>query len=453
MDSLEDTDLQKTDDTGDLKKLETGSYMEVVGASAISGELRELALTLEKQGMENLQGTVSVSMETGRAMMELAEMLRDVREVNNRSQAISAAAEEMVASVKEIASTSEAASNDANQVRDTAREGMRSAEQAESAMENITRAVESAASRVESLAEASEQIGEIVQSIEAIAKQTNLLALNATIEAARAGEAGKGFAVVAGEVKNLANQTAKATEDIRTRIEALRNDMTTIVTSMEEGAKAVDQGREVIHGTSEGMRNISEQVEGVTAKMEDVSSILSQQSEASGEVAQGVSVIADMTDRNVNSVNKVVDTMDKADAVIVERLEVLHKLQITAGTVEIAKADHIRFMNNLMAAMIGRKVIEPGQLASHTSCRLGKWYYDIAANDPDIKDDPAYKALEAPHKKVHDLGHEALNHLQSGHDVDAALATMTKCVEASKDVLELLEQLRVNQRNKAGVKP
>ncbi len=450
MDTLErEGDLQIAGDSG-AQRLGEGKFLDLIADSSIGEDIRQLAITLEQREMESLEGTVSVSMECSSAMMEMAGMLRDVREVNNRSQAISAAAEEMVASVKEIATTSEAASNDATLVRTTANEGIRSAEKAEVAMANISSAVENAAGQVETLAEASEKIGEIVQSIEAIAKQTNLLALNATIEAARAGEAGKGFAVVAGEVKNLANQTAKATEDIRARIEALRSDMATIVSSMEEGAKAVDEGREVIQTTSNGMRDIASQVEGVTTKMEDVSAILSQQSEASGEVAQGVSVIADMTDRNVTSVNRVVDTMDKADGVIVERLEALIKYQISAGTVEIAKADHIRFMKNLMNAMIGRTVIEPGNLASHTNCRLGKWYYDIAAKDPETKADPAYVALEAPHKKVHDLGHEALEHL-GNHDIDAALATMSQCMEASKDVLELLDEVKTHCRSKIGL--
>jgi methyl-accepting chemotaxis protein len=101
---------------------------------------------------------------------------------------------------------------------------------------------------VRALVEGAERIGEIIRLIGAIAAQTNLLALNATIEAARAGEAGKGFAVVAGEVKVLANQTAKATEDITAQVNAMRGATTDVVEAIGDIGRTVEEVDSLSHG-------------------------------------------------------------------------------------------------------------------------------------------------------------------------------------------------------------
>ena len=416
---------------GDFGKIRSGQF-------EVDDSLRRLSEALEGHDRDTLRGIVQVSVECGEAMISIAEMSREVAEVNGRAQAIAAAAEEMVASVKDIATTSDAAAHDANSVQSSAREGMRAAEKAVSTMRNISRAVEDAAAKVNTLAEASAQIGEIVDSIEAIAKQTNLLALNATIEAARAGEAGKGFAVVAGEVKNLANQTAKATDDIRTRIERLRNEMATIVQSMEQGAKAVEEGEEVIVATGDGMRAIGDQINGVTSKMQDIASILSQQSEASSEVAQGVSMIADMANRNATEIIHVADAMDKANGVISERVSALAKRDILYKVVHIAKADHTNFKKNVMDVVIGRKSLRADELADHHNCRLGKWYYDV--KDPAITGQSAFRRLEDPHARVHRHGKDVLNAVAKGN-LEQAMAESVKMAKASHEVLDLLEEL------------
>ena len=418
-----------------IKLLAEGAYHEAknTGLSEGSGQtVDKLAAVLEENDRENLKGTIQVAVECGDAMVSIAEMTRDVHEVNNRSQAIAAAAEEMVASVKDIAHTSEAAAADANTVEASAHDGLQSAELAVETMHNIAKAVKDAAAQVDSLAEASAQIGQIVESIEAIAKQTNLLALNATIEAARAGDAGKGFAVVAGEVKNLANQTAQSTDDIRNRIGHLRTEMSTIVTSMEAGAKAVQEGEEVSAAPGDGMRASGVQIAGVTSKMQDISSILAQQSEASTEVAQGVTMIADMSRRNSEEISRVADAMDKANAVIVDRVQALGARDIDYKVVYLAKSDHTTF------TLIGRKSLNADDLADHHNCRLGKWYY--AVTDTTIKNTTAYKRMEEPHARVHDFGKEALRALHSG-DMDAALAAAGSMEAASKDVLSLLDEL------------
>jgi len=424
-----------------IRLLAEGAYEQAkaVGHAQGSGPTVDMFCTLLEEGdRKNLKGTIQVAVESGNAMVSIAEMSRDVLEVNNRSQAIAAAAEEMVASVQEIARTSEAAAADASTVEASASEGMNAAERAVQTMQNISIAVKDAAAQVDSLAEASAQIGQIVESIEAIAKQTNLLALNATIEAARAGDAGKGFAVVAGEVKNLANQTAKSTDDIRSRIAHLRTEMSTIVTSMEGGAKAVQEGEEVIAATGDSMRAIGDQITGVTSKMQDIASILSQQSEASGEVAQGVNMIADMSNRNSDEISKVADSMDKANSHIIEQVQNLSARDITHKVIYLAKSDHTTFKKNVMDTLIGRKSLGADDLADHHNCRLGKWYY--AVTESEIKNSESFKRMDDPHARVHRFGKEALSALHGG-DMDAALAAGSSMEQASQEVLNLLDQL------------
>lgn len=262
--------------------------------------------------------------------------------------------------------------------------------------------------------------------------------MNATIEAARAGEAGKGFAVVAGEVKNLANQTAQATDDIRTRIGHLREEMATIVTSMESGAQAVQEGQEVIVATGDGMRQIGDQITGVTSKMQDISAILAQQSDASTEVAQGVTMIADMSNRNSEEINRVADAMDKANGHIVDQVTDLSTRDITHKVVFLAKSDHTTFKKNVMDTLIGRKSLSADDLADHHHCRLGKWYYSVT--EPEIKNSSAFQRMEDPHARVHDFGKEALRAMHNG-DMDAALAAGGSMETASREVLELLDEL------------
>jgi methyl-accepting chemotaxis protein len=344
----------------------------------------------------------------------------------------------MVASVQEISRNSDDVAAEAEQARIAAQEAMGASERAVHTMEVITGAVEQAASKVESLAEASSQIGDIVQQIEAIAKQTNLLALNATIEAARAGDAGKGFAVVASEVKNLANQTARATVDIRARIDTLRGEMESIVVSMEDGAHAVEEGRTVIASTGIGMTDVMDRINIVTTKMNDVASILSQQMEASQEISSGIATIAKMSASNVHSVEEVLDVMDQSDGMVSDAVQALSTLEIRDFTILVAKSDHMIWRKKLSEMVAGRTRLDAKELADHHSCRLGKWYDSLA--DQGLTSHRAYKALAAPHQAVHAAGIEAARLYNSG-DLDGALRCIEQVATISRDVLRLLDEL------------
>ena len=129
------------------------------------------------------------------------------------------------------------------------------------------------------------EIGTVVKAITSIAEQTNLLALNATIEAARAGEAGKGFAVVAGEVKELARETARATEEITRRVEAIQVDTSGAVTAM-------DQISEIVASINHYQLTIASAVEEQTATTNEMSRSITEAATGSGEIAANITGVA-----------------------------------------------------------------------------------------------------------------------------------------------------------------
>jgi methyl-accepting chemotaxis protein len=184
--------------------------------------------------------------------------------VSSGIDTVSAAAEEMGASIREI-------SHNAHQAAEVAALAVSSAEAT-----NRT---------IGQLGDSTAQIGSVVKVITSIAEQTNLLALNATIEAARAGEAGKGFAVVANEVKELAQETGKATEDIGRRIEAIQADTEAAVTAIGEIAEIIGQ-------INDTQATIASAVEEQTATTNEMSRNVAEAATGSADIAQNVTGVA-----------------------------------------------------------------------------------------------------------------------------------------------------------------
>ncbi|WP_433831108.1 methyl-accepting chemotaxis protein [Actinoplanes sp. CA-015351] len=267
---VEDGDLTVTADA--RSRDETGQIAAALNATTarlreiIGGRMAQTAVSLAAAADQLSAVSAQLQSSAGDVANRASTATRATQDVDTGVQAIAAGAEQMSVSITEIAANAGFA-----------------AQVAQKAMVVAQRT----SGQVADLGVASAEIGEVVELITTIAEQTNLLALNATIEAARAGELGKGFAVVAGEVKELSQQTAQATEQITSRIDAIQLSSASATASIEEISTVIVQ-------ISDYTTTIASAVEEQTATTAEMSRSVTDAAGNSSDVARTVAAVADV---------------------------------------------------------------------------------------------------------------------------------------------------------------
>ncbi len=228
-----------------------------------------------RQSIRAIAGNAQSQSDSSEEMILVGQqMAQDAQQTSDQARTASGASKEVSRNIEGVA---EAADRMNVSIKEIARSSTEAAKVASSAVE----VAESTNRIISKLGQSSAEIGQIIKVITSIAQQTNLLALNATIEAARAGEAGKGFAVVANEVKELAKQTAKATEDISQKIEAIQNDTRSAVKAISQISQIIDQ----IHGIQ---NTIASSVEEQSATTAGIAVNVTEAAMGSAEISQGL---------------------------------------------------------------------------------------------------------------------------------------------------------------------
>lgn len=295
------------------KRISEGDFTEMLDLNqgdeigTLSKALNSMVINLRKMIGQIIRGVEMLSASSTELSAISRQMSGNARQTYDLSGNVAAASEEMSANMASVAAATEQASANVNMVAAaseemtaTINEISRNAEKARNITNRAVSNAEHASQTVDELGKAAREIGKVTEVIADISDQTNLLALNATIEAARAGDAGRGFAVVANEIKELAKQTARATDEIKIRIEGIQNSTSGTVALIQQISK-------VIHDIDEIVSSIATAVEEQSITTNDIAGNVAQAARGIYEVTQNVSqssAVALSIAREISGVNR-----------------------------------------------------------------------------------------------------------------------------------------------------
>lgn len=371
-----------------------------------------------------LRGVVDASISSVDVSLLMAEIFKNSNKINELSSTTASASEEMASTVQGIAQNASEASKVARKVADEVQETL-------SIMSSMNGQMDKTSESMEHLKTASAQIKLALQTIDGISDQTNLLALNASIEAARAGDAGRGFAVVADEVRKLATESQKATLLISETIKEVYEQVDNVAGSLDLSKKSVESGGEKVNELMASTREI----EGL---MENIAYSTNEQSTASQQISESILAVSESAELNNKQTFDIMHLLDQLTSIIESQRTILSEYDIKNKVVVLAQADHVLWKKKLVDFDMGRIKLEEKDMGDHTVCRLGKWYYGQGMEF--YKDLDIFKAMEAPHKRVHDAAREAVK-IRSENSNASIAHCIEKLEEASAEVVDALSAM------------
>lgn len=384
-----------------------------------------------------LHNVVELSLASVNASVSVANIISNGRDVLGAATSMATAVEEMSSAIAEIERSAKASSEAVQGSQRLTEQGLERLAGLLTEIRGTGNLFETMAAQSSAFQRIVTGLSEVVELITRIAKQTNLLALNATIEAVRAGEAGRGFAVVASEVKSLSQQTAAATDTIRSQINELNRSFTEMRGTVAQSQASVSSVVTVAQAVRADFDGIHKKWYAVSQGIGELASAMTQEKSAVDLITRNMYRVRDKSDDSFAAMTGLADQSDRNLQLVEDWRAQLATENIENKVLYLAKADHCLWKKKLLDMAVGRSNLRSTDLADHGACRLGQWY---RASRECFQHLPAFRAIEKPHRDVHDFGIAAARCFETNR-LEEGMAYVKKLEAASEEVLALLDQL------------
>ncbi|MFO1499252.1 MAG: Cache 3/Cache 2 fusion domain-containing protein [Verrucomicrobiota bacterium] len=410
------------------------SLAQVCNSTSTLAVMSDGLLTVSKRLSAQAKGTSekgnSAAAAAEEASVNTVSVAASMEQASSNLTSVATATEQMSATIAEVASTS------AN---------------AREVSEQAGRQAQSVATIVQELGHAAQAIGKVTETIAGISDQTNLLALNATIEAARAGAAGKGFAVVAHEIKELARQTATATDDIKTKVIGVQSSTTRAISDIEKIAGVSQEVKTFVANIAVAIeeqatvtKEVAMNVTHASTGVKDANERVAQTATASKSIAEDVAVISTQSNAVRNEGVQLQESANLLQGLTSNLRQLVGRFNIGLSLdMAAVKQGHMQWRSKLLAMFDGQQKLTASDVKDHHHCPLGQWYDGDGAQFAGF---PSYQQLGQSHEAFHQLVAEIVRLWNAGENA-AAHQAFERLVPITEEIFNQVDRISLDLAN------